>query len=224
MIMARPDFPDRFGPEDVAGIGDPRTGQPPDRFRRKFASETDQISFFHFVAGMGQPCYEIAVIGKQDQPFAVLVQPSGGNQADLFRLRNEIDRFSGSMAVVQGADITPRLVQHDVKFFCRRGNIPAAVFHPVAGLDPHGSALGGLPVDFDQSGADQRLCSAAGTDSGCAQKFGQTNRCIIHGSGRQLFRSLRVGSFFSFSGSGRTGGGVSGTRIRSLTCDCSGSL
>ena len=33
MIMARPDFPDRFGPEYVAGIGDPRTGQPPDRFR-----------------------------------------------------------------------------------------------------------------------------------------------------------------------------------------------
>ena len=84
MIMARPDFPDRFGPEYVSGIGDPRTGQPPDRFRRKFASETDQIRFFHLVAGMGQPRHKIAVVGKQDQPFAVLVQPSGGNQTDLF--------------------------------------------------------------------------------------------------------------------------------------------
>ena len=82
--MARPDFPDRFGPEYVSCIGDPRTGQPPDRFRRKFASETDQIRFFHLVAGMGQPRHKIAVVGKQDQPFAVLVQPSGGNQTDLF--------------------------------------------------------------------------------------------------------------------------------------------
>lgn len=222
--MARPDFPDRFGTEYVAGIGDPRTGQAPDRFRRKFASEADQIGFFHLVAGMGQPRYEIAVIGKQDQSFAVLVQPSGGNQPDLFRLRNEIDCFPGCMPVIQGADIAPRLVQHDVKFFCRRGDLPAAVFHPVSGPDPHGSALGGLAVDFDQSGVDQRLCSAAGTDSGCAQKLGQTDRCIIHGSGRQLFLSLSAGSFFSFLGSGRTVGGVSGIRIRSLTCDCSGSL
>ena len=222
--MARTDFPDRFGTEQVAGIGNARTGQVPDRFRRKFAFEADQIGFFHLVARMGQPRHEIAVIGKQDQSFAVLVQSSGGNQTDLFRLRNEINRFSGCMPVVQGADITSRLVQHDVKFFGRRGDLPAAVFHPVSGLDPHGSALGGPAVDFDQSGADQRLCSAAGTDSGCAQKFGQTDRCIIHGSGRQLVLSLIVGSFFSFLDSGRTGGGLSGTRIRSLTCDCSGSL
>ena len=222
--MARSDFPDRFGPEQVAGIGDPRTGQPPDRFRRKFAFEADQIRFFHFVAGMGQPRHKIAVIGKQDQSFAVLVQTSGGNQSDLFRLRNEIDRFFGGVPVVQGADIAPRLVQHDVKFFRRRGNRPAAEFHPVAWLDPHGSPFGGLTVDFDQSGADQRFRSAAGTDSGCAQEFGQTDRCIIHGSGRQLFCSLSVVSFFSSLGSGRTGGGASGIRSRSLTCDCSGSL
>ena len=222
--MTRTDFPDRFGTEYVAGIGNARTGQPPDCFRRKFAFEADQIRFFHFVAGMGQPRHEIAVIGKQDQSFAVLVQASGGNQSDLFRLRNEIDRFSGGVPVVQGADIAPRLVQHNVKFFRRRGNFPAAVFHPVAGLDPHGSALGGPAVDFDQSGADQRFRAAAGTDSGCAQEFGQTDRCIFHGTGRQLFCSLSVGSFFSSLGSGRTGGGASGTRIRSLTCDCSGSL
>ena len=196
MIMARTDFPDGFGPQDVSGIGDPGTGQLPDRFGRKLAFEADQIGFFHLVAGMGQPCHEIAVVGKQDQSFAVLVQPSGGNQADLFRLRDEVDRFFGGVPVVQGADVAPRLVQHDVKFFRRRGNGPSPEFHPVAGLDPHGSALGGPAVDFDQSGSDQPFGSAAGTDSGCAQKFGQTDRCIIHGAGRQLFRSLSVGSFF----------------------------
>ena len=215
--MTRTDFPDRFGAEYVAGIGDPRSGQPPDRFRRKLAPEADQIGLFHLIAGMGQPRHKIAVVGKQDQPFAVLVQPPGGNQPDLFRLRNEIDRFSGGVPVVQGADVAPRLIQHDVKFLRRPGNFPAAEFNPVAGLDPHGSAFGGLSVDFDQSGTDQRLRSTAGTDSGCAQKFGQTDRFIIHGAGRQLFCSLSLVSFWFSRGAGRPGGGLSGTRIRSLT-------
>ena len=224
MIMARTDFPDGFGPQDVSGIGDSGTGQLPDRFGRKFAFEADQIGFFHFVAGMGQPRHEIAVVGKQDQSFAVLVQPSGGNQTDLFRLRDEIDRFFGGVAVVQGADVAPGLVQHDVKFFRRRGNRSAAEFHAVAGLDAHCAAFGGDSVDFDQSGSDQPFGSAAGTDSGCAQEFSQTDRCVIHGTGRQLFLSLSAGSFVFSAGSGRTGGGLSGTRIRSLTWDCSGSL
>ena len=186
MIMARPDFPDGFGTQDVSGIGNPRSGQLPDCFGRKFSFEADQIGLFHLVAGMGQPRHEIAVVGKQDQSFAVLVQPSGGNQADPFRLRDEIDRFSGGVPVVQGADIASRLVQHNVKFFRRRGNGSAPEFHAVAGLDPHGAALGGDSVDFDQSGSDQPFGSAAGTDSGCAQIFGQTDRWVIHGTVRQL--------------------------------------
>ncbi len=173
---------------------------------------------------MSQPRHEIAVVGKQDQSLAVLVQPSGGNQADLFRLRNEIDRFFGGVPVVQGADVAAGLVQHDVEFFRRRGNGSAAEFHAVAGLDAHRAAFGSDSVDFDQSGSDQPFGSAAGADSGGAQKFGQTDRRIIHGTGRQLVLSLSSGSFFFSAGSGRTAGGVSGTRIRSLTCDCSGSL
>ena len=224
MIMSRADFPDGFGPQDVSGIGDPGTGQLPDRIGRKFAFEAHQIGFFHFVAGMGQPRHEIAVVGKQDQSFAVLVQPSGGNQTDLFRLRDEIDRFFGGVPVVQGADVAPGLVQHDVEFFRWRSDGSAAEFHAVAGHDPHCAAFGRHTVDFDQSGSDQPFGSAAGTDSGCAQKFGQTDRRIIHGTVRQLVLSLSSGSFFFSAGSGRTGGGLSGTRIRSLTWDCSGSL
>ena len=224
MIMAWPDFPDGFGPQNISGIRDPGTGQLPDRIGRKFAFEADQIGFFHFIAWMGQPRHEIAVVGKQDQSFAVLVQPSGGNQADLFRLRNEIDRLFGGVPVVQGADVAPRLIQHDVKFFRRRSNRSAPEFHAVAGHDPHRAAFGSDSVDFDQSGSDQPFGTAAGADSGSAQKFGQTDRRIIHVTGRQLVLSLSSGSFFFSAGSGRTAGGVSGTRIRSLTCDCSGSL
>ena len=215
---------DRTGFEDVAGVRDARTGQLADGFGGEFRGEADPVGLFHFIPGMGEFRYEIAVVGKQDQPFAVLVQASGGNQPDLFRLRDEIDRFFGGVPVVQGADVAPRLIQHDVKFFRRRSNRSAPEFHAVAGHDPHRAAFGSDSVDFDQSGSDQPFGTAAGADSGSAQKFGQTDRRIIHGTGRQLVLSLSSGSFFFSAGSGRTAGGVSGTRIRSLTCDCSGSL
>ena len=151
MIMSRTDFPDGFGAENISGIGNAGAGQLMDRLRREFAVQTHQIGFFHFVARMRQTGYQISVVGKQNESFAVFVQPSGGNQTDLFRLRDEIDRFFSRMPVVQGADIASRFVQHDADFFGRGLNDPALIFHPVTGHDPHSPALSGPAVDCDLS-------------------------------------------------------------------------
>ena len=82
--MARPDFPDRFGTEYVAGIGDPRTGQPPDRFLRKFASEADQIRFFHMMRRRKDPVRKRAVVRDKHESRCVLIQPSGGEKPGAF--------------------------------------------------------------------------------------------------------------------------------------------
>lgn len=37
-----------------------------------------QISFGQFEAGMGQPVRKVTVVGQQQQPLAVLIQPAGG--------------------------------------------------------------------------------------------------------------------------------------------------
>ena len=152
---------DRTGFEDVAGVRDARTGQLADGFGGEFRGEADPVGLFHFIPGMGEFRYEIAVVGKQDQPFAVLVEPSGGDQPGMFRLRDEVDGFAGGMAVFERADITAGLVEHDIQFFIRRGDDSALIFHAVAGHDPHGAAVGRDAVDGNRSRGDHSFGPAA---------------------------------------------------------------
>ena len=165
MIMARSGFPDRFCPENVTAVGDPGSGQLPDRFRREFPRQTHQIGFFHFVTRMGQPGYKIAVVGKQNKSFAVLVQPACGYQPCSFCAGDQIDRFFCRMTVIQCTNISARFVQHDIKFFGRRCNDPAVIFYLISRQDPHGAAVCGPAVHFNPSRIDQSFCSTAGTDS-----------------------------------------------------------
>lgn len=181
--------PDRTGFEDVSGVRDARPGQQPDGFGGEFRGEADPVGFFHFIPRVGEFRHEIAVVGKQDQAFAVLVETSGGDQPGMFRLGDEVDRFAGGMAVFERADITAGFVEHDIEFFGRRGDDFALVFHAVAGHDPHGAAFGRNAVDGNRARGNDGFGPAAGTDAGCAQIFGQADSFGFHGR-VQLFRIL----------------------------------
>ena len=149
VVTAGLDRPDGAGPEDITVVRHPAFSELADRFRGELAGEADPVGFLHFITGMRQPGDEIAVVGKQDQPFAVLVQPPGGNQPGEFRLRDEVDRFFGRVPVFQRADITPGLVQHDVVFFRPGFDRFSVEFHKVARHDPLAAAFRGPAVDRD---------------------------------------------------------------------------
>ena len=149
VVTARLDRSDGAGPEDIPVVRHSGFRELADRFRGEFAGEADPVGFLHFITGMGQPGDEISVVGKQDQPFAVLVQPPGGNQPGGFRLRDEVHRFFGRMPVFQRADITAGLVQHDVEFFRLRFDRFSVEFHMVARHDVLASAFRGPAVDRD---------------------------------------------------------------------------
>ena len=189
VMSGAPGGADRTCFEDVAGVRNARSGQLADRFGGEFRGEADPVGLFHFIPRVGEFRHEIAVVGKQDQTFAVLIEATGGNQPGMFRLGNEVDRFPGGMAVFERADITARLVEHDIQFFGRRGYDPSLIFHTVTGHDPHGAAVCGYAVDGNRPGGDHSLGPAAGTDAGRAQIFGQTDSFGIHGR-IQLFRML----------------------------------
>lgn len=154
-VMPRTCRADGTGAERFAFVADSGGGQNTDRFRCEFSRQTDPVGFFHFIARMREPCHKITVVGKQNQPFAVLVQASGGDQTHGFRLWNQIHCFLGGMTVFQSADISARFVEHDVKFFRRRCNGFAVEPHLVAGTDPHGSAFRRDAVDGDSARRDE---------------------------------------------------------------------
>lgn len=174
-VMTRTGRADGTGAESFASVADSGRGQNMDRFRGEFPRQTDPVGFFHFVARVRETCHKIAVVGKQNQPFAVLVQASGGDQTHGFCLRNQIHRFFCGMAVFQSADISARFIEHDIQFFGWRGNGSAVEQNFVAGADPHGAAFRRDAVDRDSAGSDEFLCAAPGTDARRAEIFGQAD-------------------------------------------------
>ena len=61
-----------------------------EHLRLGLAGDLDQIGFRHFVAGVAEPVGEFAVVGHQDQPLAVQVEPSHGKQPDAAG-RDQVD-------------------------------------------------------------------------------------------------------------------------------------
>ena len=186
VVTAWLDRPDRAGPEDITIVRYSAFRKQADRFRSEFARKTDPVGFFHFVTGMRQPGDEIAVVGKQDQSFAVLVQPAGGNQTGGFCLRDEVDRFFGCVPVFQRADVTARLVQHDIELFRLRNDQLSVEFHPVARPDPFASAFRGPAVDGDLTRGDQFFRTPPGADAAAAEIFGQADAIVIHDAGQSF--------------------------------------
>lgn len=189
VMSGTPGWADGTGFEDVARIRNAGPGQLPEGIGGECRGKADPVGLFHFIPGMGKFRHEIAVVGKQDQALAVLVEPSCGDQPGMFRLGDEVDRFAGGMAVFERADIAAGFVEHDIEFFGGRGDDFSLIFHAVAGHDPHGSASGRNAVDGNRSRSNDGFGPAAGTDAGGAQIFGQADSFGFHGR-VQLFRIL----------------------------------
>ena len=180
IVMACSPRKDRFRPEPLAALGHPFAGQLPDRARIQLARQAHPVGLFHFIPRMGQVRHKIAVVGKQDQPLAVLVQPSGRDQPHLFCLRDQVHRFACGVAVFQRAHIAPGLVQHDIQFLRRGRDLLAVEGHPVARQDPHRAAVRRRAVDQHPPRADQRIRSPPGTYARGAQIFRQADPVRSH--------------------------------------------
>jgi hypothetical protein len=125
---------------------------------RRPESRQDVIFLFEPEARVHDPVGEIAVIGQQQQPFRIPVEPADRVEA-LLRL----DQFHHGLAVTlvaRGGDVPPRLVEHDV---------PAALRADDLAIDPNfvsvwigfGAQLGdGLAIHRDTARDDHLLSDA----------------------------------------------------------------
>jgi hypothetical protein len=77
-----------------------------------YAGDHDLVRLRVAVAGMGQSLDQVPVVGKQEQPFAVLVEPTDGDESLGRQAMNQVqDR--ASLGGRRAADIASRLVEED---------------------------------------------------------------------------------------------------------------
>ena len=69
---------------------------------------------------MHQVAGQVAVVGHQQQPLAVLVEPADGVDA-LLDVRHQVDRARAAGRVVVGAEVAARLVDQPVDERLRSG-------------------------------------------------------------------------------------------------------
>jgi hypothetical protein len=132
---------------------------------------------------MRQPCGQLAIVGQEEQPLAVVVETPDGIHvfADAFE---EIDDRLTALRIGASGDDASRLVHQDVAMTLRRTEAPAidpdVISHRI-GLDPH---LPDRPaVDGDAALFDQLFSGPARGHASLRQDFLQADSLrIVHTS------------------------------------------
>jgi hypothetical protein len=177
----RQNDPEHLGPdrEDAARPGG-RVGQAHagahggDELGRDRAIDRDHVLLLVVVLGAQHLVDDVAVVGQQDQPLRVLVEPP--DREDPLGVIDEVDDVAGDVAL-GGARDPDRLVERDVdrpRLLARAADALAVEAHVVAVLDL-GPERGGHAVDGDAALGDEGVGFATRARPALAQVLVQTH-------------------------------------------------
>jgi hypothetical protein len=112
-----------------------------------------------------------AVVGEQQEPFGVDVEPADCDHARQVGRQHSKNRVS-PLWIARGGDETPRLVEQKEAGALRRAKRGAVDAHVVRFADVEGWAREDLAIDADTPLGDPRLGFPAGTDAGPRHDLG----------------------------------------------------
>jgi len=168
--------------------------------------EGDVIDLPDLVAGMREFLREVAVVGKQQHPRRVAVQPADGKDAFGRGVPDQIDDGPAALGIVGRCYIVLWFVEEDINEVMRDRYLFAPHLDGVGGVDFGAGLRDELAVDGHLALADEFRCVAAGADAAVRNKFvkrhGFTGRGRGPGGGRV---SARAG--WSRDGAGWVRGG-----------------
>jgi hypothetical protein len=162
------------------------------------AADLDQVDLRHLVGGAGEQVGKLAVVGHQQQAFALIVEAS--DREDTRLAGKEPHHRRTPLGIAGRRDVPLGLVQHCVAQpmatlarFGQQLAIDADVVEPSIGLS---SEFGDrLAVDLNAPFGDQLLGLAAGGDSSggndLLQPFFVANGHELCGASRLCFRLIR---------------------------------
>ena len=135
------------------------------------------IDFVHLMPGVQQLLGQGPVIGEQQQPLGILIQPSHGEHSPA-AVRHQFRRRFAAPLVGEGGDVPSGLVQHQIHRLRCRSHRPSVhqqgIPLRVAALPQsgHPAVEGHTPLP------QQFLCRPAGGDTAAGDPFLQT---FLHG-------------------------------------------
>ena len=105
-----------LGPGGLASVHHHASFQLPGFLRRDLIADPRQIGLVHLHGGMQHPFGQVAVVGEQQQPLAVVVQPPHRVQPDGI-IPETIQHCGASLRVADGRYLASGLVIYDIMLF-----------------------------------------------------------------------------------------------------------
>ena len=140
-------------------------------FGCELAFRFDQVSLRHVAARGGDGVGELTVVGKQNETFAVIIEPAHGIDA-AFHAVQEIENRGRALRVAGGADHAVGLVERDVDKVLGLADQLAVDLDVVALRVGFGTEFDdGLAIDGDAAFEDERFGLAAGGDARGGEDF-----------------------------------------------------
>ncbi len=126
--------------------------------------ECDFVFLLDLVARMGEAQGEIAVVGENEQTFALGIEPADVEDPRQVRRKKIVNRVARVCVAARG-DKPRGLVQDDVEPLLRPHHF-AADFDVIARLRLHTEVGADATVDCNPAGGDQFVAMAARTNPG----------------------------------------------------------
>lgn len=116
--------------------------------------ERDFVLLFDFVTRMREPLGKVAIVGQDEQPLALRVEPSDVKETREFRRQQMEDRVAG-VRIAAGGDESARLVKQEIEPRRRASHHPAGHFYMVALARLRAEIRANLPVNRDPARGNQ---------------------------------------------------------------------
>jgi hypothetical protein len=183
-----------------------------DRLFRGFATDFDEISFFHSRGGAGQLVGQFAVVGHQQQTLAEVIEAANGINAFL-DLCEEFHHRGPVLGIAHGGDEALGLVEHEVAQALRALQELAVDANVIANRVGLGAEFGhDFAVDLYTSFGDQFFGVAAAGDAGLGEDFLEAVQlCGRFWSGFSLFGFVFAFGYFFRAVFGQFGSIVAGS-------------
>ena len=151
--------------------------------------ERDPVFLFDAAAGVGETLAHAAVVGEDEQTFAVGIQPPHVVRMAVFGRQQVIYRADGSLGIAT-AHIATRLVEQNHHFLLRH-SAAAVHFHKITRHHPKSWGVHGLAVHFHSPLGDEPVGCAAAFVAARSQKLIQAHAAFGGGGVAIIFRHNR---------------------------------
>ena len=165
----RPDDPRPLGADLAVGQPD-AFGQLGQHLGVGQAGHERAIELLHAVAGMRQPVGQVAVVGQDHQPGAILVEPADGVDP-LGNLGEQVDDARTARRVEVGRNVALGLVDGVIDHRLELDRLAVDRDPGSRGIDPRAELADDLAVDGDAPLEDELLTAAARAQPACASTF-----------------------------------------------------